>query len=183
MVHAALQVGLNGVAITDHNDVEPGLYAQNYAVENKLPIIVIPGCELTILHSGGIDSNENHLLALNVATQIPSYRSYGETIELIHSVGGLAVAPHPDSPGMLKKLPLDGFEWYNGCFGTFRHTDLPFAQLAGSDAHAPAELLRDSCYTLVEVDSPCIEAIVNAVRLRKTLPVAGKGFQHSLREY
>ena len=182
MVHAALQAELNGVAITDHNDVLPGLYAQQYVAKEGLPIIIIPGCE--------IQANEAHLLAINVSTEIPADRSYEETIAQIHSLGGLAVAPHPysyyflknlpiDGYSFLKNLPLDGFERYNGSNGCFECDELPFADLAGSDAHTPTELLMDSCWTLVEVNDFTLEGILEAIRMKRTQPMKGRGFRYN----
>ena len=173
IIHTALQLGLNCVAITDHNDVQPALYAQKLVADNMLPITVIPGCE--------VNTEEAHLLALNVHEQIPTNKSFAETTDIIHSLGGLAVAPHPDYKLLANGLPLDGFEWYNGFCGSFEFNDIPLARFAGSDAHSSVELLRDSCWTLGETENPSIEAILDAIKMKRTMPIRGKGWEYRQR--
>ena len=172
-IQTALQVGLNCVAITDHNDIQPGLYAQQFALDNMLPITVIPGCE--------INTEEAHLLALNVYSQIPTNKTFAETINIVHSLGGLAIAPHPDYDKLVNGLPLDGFEWYNGFCGSFEYDDIPLARLGGSDAHAPIELSRDSCWTLVEAEDLSVDAILNAIKKKRTMPIMGRGWEYRRR--
>src|SRR5579871_1460383 len=46
-LEAACEVGLACIAVSDHNDLRPGLLAREYAARHQLPLLVIPGIELT----------------------------------------------------------------------------------------------------------------------------------------
>jgi predicted metal-dependent phosphoesterase TrpH len=75
--------GLGAIGFTDHNTIKGG----QDAVRLESDVIVVRGVEVT--------SKDGHILALGVGENIPSGRSAGETISLIHDAGGIAVAAHP----------------------------------------------------------------------------------------
>ncbi|PSQ52539.1 phosphoesterase [Halobacteriales archaeon SW_8_65_20] len=78
-------VGLDVVAITDHDEIDASLAAANRAEEYGL--VGIPGMEVT--------SEAGHILALGVEELIPPGLSFVETLDRIRDQGGLAVVPHP----------------------------------------------------------------------------------------
>ena len=88
MVSTAIAKGLNVIAITDHDRTISGLHAMEFVEKHSLPLIVIPGVEITTL--------EGHLLGLNMDKPIGKYKPMKEAVELVHEAGGLAVISHPE---------------------------------------------------------------------------------------
>ena len=84
------QVGLDLIAITDHDEIKGALkaleLAPNYGVE------VIPGIEIT--------TAEGDLLALNIAEAVEPNLSLEETVLRVGALGGFCIAPHPMAGGM-----------------------------------------------------------------------------------
>ncbi len=78
------ELGIGAVAITDHNSLQGGIDA--LALKKK-GIIVLTGVE--------VSTADGHVLAYHVYEPIPRNKSVEETIDVIHGLGGLAVAPHP----------------------------------------------------------------------------------------
>lgn len=87
MVDIALLTGLNAIAITDHDMVEPSDTAIQYAQRNNLPIEVIRGME--------VSSKDGHVLALNLEGTIERSLPLAQTIKEIHQHKGLAIVVHP----------------------------------------------------------------------------------------
>jgi len=142
----ASSVGLNVIAITDHDDIRGAFDARELASQYNLE--VISGVEVT--------TRDGHLLALFVEKIPPRGLSLDETLKHIGGLGGIAIAPHPFNqlPGSLSmdkvisvlnkptvKDILRGIEIYNMTTQPFDETVqkvsgyLPFAKTAGSDAH------------------------------------------------
>ena len=142
----ASSVGLNVIAITDHDDIRGAFDARE--LSSQYGVEVISGVE--------INTRDGHLLALFVETLPPSGLSLAETLKHIGGLGGIAVAPHPFNqlPGSLSmdnvvstltkpalKNVLRGIEVYNMTTQPFDErvqrlsAYLPFAKTAGSDAH------------------------------------------------
>jgi hypothetical protein len=140
IIERAKRVGLDGVAITDHNTVEGALFALEYVKENDIDLIVIPGVE--------ISTSMGHLIALGVKDDIPAGMSPEKTIEITRDIGGVIIAPHPFHPfrhsiGNPGKLDIDAIETFNSRYLTgssnrkasryARKSEIP--AVAGSDAH------------------------------------------------
>jgi len=142
----ASSVGLNVIAITDHDDIRGALDARELASQYSLE--VIPGVEVT--------TKDGHLLALFVDKIPPKGLPLADTLKIIDKLGGIAVAPHPFNqlPASLSmdnvittltkpalKKVLRGIEVYNMTTQPFDErvqrlsAYLPFAKTAGSDAH------------------------------------------------
>jgi len=148
MVNAAENAGLDGIAITDHDNLE----GAEKAIHINTDLLIIGGCE--------ISSKEGHILAYGIEENIPKGLSASETIDLIHSQGGLAVASHPyDSrrsgvKDLIYSLQFDAIEALNGHFmgdkGETREIceENNFPMVAGTDAHMAKEV--GSCYTLFD---------------------------------
>jgi predicted metal-dependent phosphoesterase TrpH len=83
------QVGLDIIAITDHDEIDGALEAMELAPE--VGIGVIPGIE--------ISTADGDLLALNVTQKIERDRSLIETLTKVGKLGGICIAPHPMDDG------------------------------------------------------------------------------------
>lgn len=85
----ARQIGLDVIAITDHDEITGALkaleLAPNYGVD------VIPGSEIT--------TAEGDLLALNITEKVPPARPLIETVLKVGELGGFCIAPHPMAGG------------------------------------------------------------------------------------
>ncbi|MDD1777452.1 MAG: PHP domain-containing protein, partial [Candidatus Helarchaeota archaeon] len=62
IVEMAIRMGLDGIAITDHNCVRGSQKAIKYVIEKQLPLLVISGAE--------IRSSEGDILALGIQEDI-----------------------------------------------------------------------------------------------------------------
>ena len=75
--------GLQGMAITDHNNIEGSIKTLKIAPKD---FIVIPGIE--------ISTSDGHILALNIKKKIPRKPTIEETVDKIIDEGGLPIVPH-----------------------------------------------------------------------------------------
>lgn len=85
----ARQIGLDVIAVTDHDEIAGSLKALELAP--AYGVEVIPGTEVT--------TSEGDLLALNVTEKIPHARPLVETILKVGELGGFCIAPHPMAGG------------------------------------------------------------------------------------
>lgn len=166
--------GIGGVAICDHNTIRGSLEAVKSAPKG---ILVLTGIEVT--------SHDGHILALNVNADVPRGRSAPETVDLIHSQGGIAVAAHPFRmwSGLGRKVieanHFDAIEVMNGRNtrgGNRRSMKLatrlnkPFT--GGSDAHKPESI--GEAYTIFRDDITSADEMIKAI-LAKDVMVEGTG--------
>ncbi|MCK4554295.1 PHP domain-containing protein [Candidatus Parcubacteria bacterium] len=110
IIKRAKEIGLNGVAIADHNEIQGNLEA----TENNLDIMVIPAIEVTAGENVKQEQLGAHILCYfneprllkkfydNVILPNKGHRAFGRlklTIEDIikntKKYGGIAIAPHP----------------------------------------------------------------------------------------
>lgn len=82
----ARKLGLGGIAITDHNEVEGTKKAISLGSSMK-DFVVVRGTEVTC--------SEGHILAYGVDKKIPRDLTPLETVDAIEELGGIAVCPHP----------------------------------------------------------------------------------------
>jgi predicted metal-dependent phosphoesterase TrpH len=168
--------GLDGVAVTDHNTVKGALKLKTR------DLLIVPGIEVSTL--------DGHLLGINVTTSIPAKLGIEETIQRIHDVGGIAVAPHPTafykSPPSRSVSSYDAVEVMNASSVPFsvltyfskRLADgLGLPQTGGSDSHYAPEI--GSAYTVVEADSD-VDEIVDAIKRGAVVP-RGRGIPWKIR--
>lgn len=85
VLRRAKQIGLNVIAITDHDEINGSLKALDFA--SQFDIEVIPGVEVT--------TAEGDLLALNVTSLVERGRPLIETVLVVGELGGFCIAPHP----------------------------------------------------------------------------------------
>lgn len=82
----AKKVGLDGFAITDHNEVKGAIRAFENAKRDK-DVLIVRGIE--------VSSGSGHILGYGVKEPIERGLSTEETIEAIKDAGGVVVAAHP----------------------------------------------------------------------------------------
>jgi hypothetical protein len=146
----ARQVGLDVIAITDHDEIKGALTALELA--NRFGVEVVPGIEIT--------TAEGDLLALNITQKIAPGLSLVETVLQVGEAGGFCIVPHPMAGGfgmkslnaysILKALRhvdvariLIAVEAYNATtidrmsnhYARILAERLNITQTAGSDAH------------------------------------------------
>ncbi len=169
IVKQAKKIGLDGIAITDHDEIKGSIAASKY---NSGDFIVIPGVE--------ISAKEGHINCLGATPVMEQYLPSEEVIERIHEGGGIAIAVHPYDRfrmgvgDLVYKLKFDAIETHNG--HTLASTrdmkqvakEIKLPQVGGSDAHCLGEI-GNIC---VEVDNDPIESILkgNIKIVTKTKP-------------
>ena len=146
----ARQIGLDVIAITDHDEIAGALRALDLA--SAYGVEVIPGSEVT--------TSEGDLLVLNVTETIQRGLPLIETVRQAGELGGFCIAPHPMAGGFgMKSLSafsimnalrnpdvartLIGIETYNATtidkmsnhYARILADRLEIAQTASSDAH------------------------------------------------
>ena len=87
ILRQAKRVGMQGLAVTDHNTVKGSLKAVKMAKDSHPDLLVIPGVE--------VSTSSGHLLALGVEEDVRKGMDPAETIEAVEALGGIAVASHP----------------------------------------------------------------------------------------
>jgi hypothetical protein len=170
ILRRAEQIGLDAIAITDHDTVEGALYA----MECDTPVIVIPGTE--------VSTQQGHLLALGVTEPIPAGRDFLETVALARSRGALLILPHPYHRwrhGVGRRLAagieaVDAVEVFNSRYitGSANRKAALIARkfgkpgIAGSDAHNARYVGFGITYVVAEPDAA---SIISAIREGRTM--------------
>jgi len=173
LLEQAQAVGLDALAITDHDAIDASLEAAVVAPEYDL--VGIPGIE--------ISSADGHVLGIGVEQQVPPGLPFEETVDRIREYGGIAVVPHPFQEtrhGVLENITqrelttADAVEVYNSRLLTGRANrqarrfaethDMPMT--AGSDAHI-SEMVGQA-RTLIDAKERTVEGILDAIRAGRT---------------
>jgi predicted metal-dependent phosphoesterase TrpH len=155
-------MGLNGVAITDHDRIDAAL---KIAREIK-DFLIIPGVEISSL--------DGHIIGLNIQEIVPKGLSAEETVDKIHEFGGLAIACHPRAAlkASLRQRAIrkfDAIEVINASAFPFKRsvekarkiaTEFGLSQVGGSDAHYAQEI--GNAYTLVDAELDC-DSVAKAI--------------------
>jgi predicted metal-dependent phosphoesterase TrpH len=170
ILRRAEAVGLDAVAITDHDTVDGALYA----LQCDTPVTVIPGTE--------ISTKQGHLLALGVTEPLPAGLDFFETVALARARGALLVLPHPYHRwrhGVGRRLAagigaVDAVEVFNSRYitGSANRKAAVIARkfgkpgVAGSDAHNARYVGFGVTYVAAEPD---LASILAAIREGKTM--------------
>lgn len=171
-------VGLDAIAVTDHDEIDASLEAAERAPDYGL--VGIPAME--------ISSKAGHILGFGLEEAVPPGLSYETTLQEIHDQGGLAVIPHPfqeSRHGVMARISReelamgDAIEVYNSRLLTGRAnrqaerfaTSRNLPMTAGSDAHI-SEMVGQAV-TRVDADERSVDAILQAIREGRTT-VEGK---------
>lgn len=156
IVEYAKGIGLDGVAITDHNTMRGSIEALRYESES---FRIIPGMEVSSL--------EGHILCLGVTELIARDIPAEEVIERAHELGGIAIAAHPFDRfrsgvgDLVFNLNFDAVELYNGhTLASTRdiegvRSEIKIPVVGGSDAHR----LEDVGLVYIETGDDPIESI------------------------
>lgn len=179
VLRRAHQIGLDVVAITDHDEINGALeavkLASHYGVE------VIPGIEIT--------TAEGDLLALFITEKVDAGLPLIDTILKVRELGGVCIAPHPMAGGMgMKSLSaksiikalrnkeaaktLIGIETYNGTaidrvsnhYAHLLASRLKISQTGSSDAH----VLDTLGFGATEFEGRTAEDFLNALKNKTT---------------
>ncbi len=143
LLEHAEEIGLGGIAITDHNAFGGALEAVQLARDREL--VVIPGEEVKT-------DDQGEVIGLFLEEEIPRGLPFADTLAAIRDQGGLVYLPHPfdrlhtiPDPATLHRhlAEIDVFEVFNARLlrDSFNDEALRFArkyrllQGAGSDAH------------------------------------------------
>jgi hypothetical protein len=178
LLEQAAGVGLDAIAVTDHDEIDASLRAAELA--RNYDLVGIPGIE--------VSSAAGHVLGLGVREAIPPGRTFVETVDRIRGQGGIAVVPHPFQTSRHGVAPhvtetelasADAIEVYNsrlltGLANRWAESfavDHGLPMTAGSDAHI-SEMVGQAV-TMVDTDDRDPWAILDAVREGKT-EVLGK---------
>ena len=147
IISSVEQAGLDGIAVTDHNEFRGAV-----ELRKRAPFLVIPAEEIKT--SGG------EIIGLFLEEWIPSGLEPLETVHRIHEQGGLAYVPHPFDEIRGSRLQrwaleivrphIDILEVFNArnALPIFNSRALTYAREhgllggAGSDAHTYAEYGR-----------------------------------------
>lgn len=147
IIEAVPRAGLDGIAVTDHNELRGALELAQLA-----PFTVIPSEE--------IKTSRGEIIGFFLQEWIPPGLSPLETVERIHEQGGIAYVPHPfdevrgsrlQRDALLEVTPhIDVLEVFNArnALPAYNARALEYAREnrllggAGSDAHTYAEYGR-----------------------------------------
>ena len=189
LLQQAAAVGLDALAVTDHDEIDASVEAAELAAEYGLVGIV--GMEVT--------SAAGHVLAFGIDELVPSGLPFDETLDRIREAGGIAVVPHPFQKtrhGVAAHVSrdqlasADAIEVYNSRLFTGRanrqaekfaiRQNLPMT--AGSDAHI-SEMVGQAV-TEVGADERSAAAILDGIADGRT-SVVGKRtpWRISLRQF
>lgn len=177
IVEHAKRIGIGAVAITDHDVFKACGEAK--AAAKKHGIIYIPAEE--------VYTSEGHMLAIGINEWVKPHRNFMETIDAIHSQGGIAVSPHAFdiyNKGMKDNARFcDAMEIFN-CLNLDRLANFKgrrFSRafnvpgVAGSDAHT----LSMMGHGLNEIGAWDAESILKSIRkgrvsvaTRKYIPIS-----------
>ncbi len=151
----AIELGLHGIAFTEHYFYEASEPVEILKEKYKSSIMIFRGVEFS--------AYEGHCLVFGVDTDRLGLRHapVADVVKFVTRAGGVVIPSHPYRPGtslgdMIRTIKgLTGLEGYNGAnmhaynekaVALARSLNLPFT--GGSDAHSPQEV--GSCYTVFD---------------------------------
>ncbi len=175
MIKQAIEMGLDGVAITDHENTKG--WKETLEIGKKMNFIVVLGEE--------IKTNKGDVLGLFMKEQIDGYKKDPRWVmEEIKKQGGLVIIPHPFhgseefKDDITKYLDLiDGIEVFNGRKPSSSPDKKAYefaqkhnlAMTGGSDSH----YYKGIGYAYTQCEAKTIEELKDCILQRKT-SVEGK---------
>lgn len=173
IVEMAVRIGLDGIAVTDHNTIKGGQKAINYVKEKGIQLFIIPGAE--------IRSNLGDILALGINEEIQAKLSVQETIDAIQDQGGIAIAAHPYKYNSrlgeqikISHIPIKfaAIEVFNSKVrrgannkATKLAESLNLPGVAGSDAHYVSDI--GNAITCLDIENLSIDEVLQAIMTKK----------------
>ncbi|MEM1578986.1 MAG: PHP domain-containing protein [Archaeoglobaceae archaeon] len=143
IIASALKKRIDVLSITDHDTINGSLEAIEVVEAEKLPIIIIPGIE--------VSSSTGHILAYGIWKEVEKGLSVSATCRVIKSLGGVSVLAHPFDflrKGSIRpkdfKFP-DCIEVFNAksyfnSFAKFFAKKYEKKGIGGSDAHSASQI-------------------------------------------
>ncbi|MGD1004967.1 MAG: PHP domain-containing protein [Methanoregulaceae archaeon] len=181
ILRRAEEVGLDAIAITDHDTID----GAKKALTCKTSVVVIPGIE--------VSTKQGHLLILGVTELIPSGLNVGDTVAIAHRLGAVLILPHPyhvwrhgvARKGKVGMVIVDAVEAFNSRYivGSANRKAARIARrlgkpcVGGSDAHNARFVGFGRTFIDAE---PTVPAILQAIREGK---VSSGGRKTPLRTY
>jgi predicted metal-dependent phosphoesterase TrpH len=179
LLEQAAGVGLDALAVTDHDEIDASLDAVAMAPDHGL--LGIPGMEVT--------SAAGHVLALGIEEAVPSGLSFDETLDRIRELGGISVIPHPFQSSRHGVAPnvsrdrlatADAIEVYNSRLLTGRANrraerfavECGLPMTAGSDAHI-GEMVGQAV-TEVGADERTVGGVLDAIAEGRTSVIGSR---------
>jgi hypothetical protein len=172
MVKEARRKGLQGIAITDHDSFKNWNPLKNLKFND---FVVIPGEE--------IYTKQGHLIGLGITEEIKPKQDVLETIDKIHSQGGIAIAPHPFDIG---RFGIGNFAKYADAIEIFNSGNMDrisnlrakkFAKkvrkpaVVGTDAHMKEVIGRSATKLQADFD---LDSILKAIKNGKIMATRTK---------
>jgi len=172
-IKIACKQGLDGFAITDHNETKGAAKAYELA-KNRKDLVIIRGVE--------VSSAKGHILGYGLTEMIPRGLSPEETVERIKAAGGVPVAAHPyrHASGLgaevVKRIRFNSVETLN--HRSLHRENQRAVKLAlelnagttgGSDAHFEVEL--GLATTEFKINSNNVDDILAEIEKKNTTPV------------
>jgi hypothetical protein len=170
LLKAAIERKLDAISITDHDTVNGSLEAIEIAEDEKLPILVIPGIE--------VSTRDGHLLVYGVPRSIEPGRSMRETaFEVLEGVTAIAhpFQFHRGGIVRIKKAidAVDAIEVFNAKFYTGLYNLLSArisrkygkSVIAGSDAHCSKAV---GCGITLLDSSKDVHSVIQSIKHGKT---------------
>lgn len=187
LVRAAVALGLDLIAVCDHDTMAAALETQSRGEDAGL--VVVAGQEVTTRWPA-----QTHLVGWFLKTPVKSGQTLAATVEAIQDEGGLAILPHPFMPtyfascqpealvALLRTHRLDGIELlHTAPLGAARrrrlerfcadHGDRVGALIGSSDSHFGG---HDLARALTEYPGRTAADFRQAVLERRTLPRIGR---------
>ena len=165
MVRRAKELGIGALAVTDHNTMLGIKDARTAG--RKHGVLIIPGEEVSTLHG--------HTLALGIQEIVRPGLSVFETVDKIHSQGGIAVSVHPfdiKHDGLRQFAgACDAIEVFNGNnvdrISNIRARKFAvrnkMVKVAGSDAHTTAMVGSGT----ISANATDVDGIIKAIKKNK----------------
>jgi len=172
LLRAALEKKLNAIAITDHDTINGSLEAMEIVEEENLPLVVIPGLE--------VSTCDGHLLVYGIYEDLEPGRSMKETALEVRRMGGISAIAHPFQfyrHGIINITKainaVDAIEVFNAKFyiGLCNNLSLVVSNrygksaIAGSDAHSSKTLGYG--ITIIQ-DANDVQSAIQSIKFGKT---------------
>lgn len=164
VVKHAKKLGLDAIAITDHNRLFP--HAEARRLSREFGLLVISGME------GGNIAVRKHWIGLGISRPFES-PSIDAVLSFIRNEGAVSVAPHPHTRlgyTDYADLGFDAVESLNGSepkANTLVRNRKKIPEVGGSDAHALP--MMGHTWTSVEADGT-LDSVLEAVRHGRCAP-------------
>lgn len=163
VIARAKRVGLDGIAVTDHNRLMSSRTAARLSkIHDFLVIGGIEGGDLVRKKPHG--NAHRHWIGLNL-DETPSADDMQEITDIVREQGGLSIAPHPYARNGFKHYDTLGFDAVESLNGTRKDGEIDgkgLARVGGTDAHS--KYMLGHTWTDVYDSNGSLESVLESVR-------------------